>query len=47
MALSGFVDLIVCKMNFAAKQNVTKLWGLAILTLQDANPLTMSVGSRR
>jgi len=30
MELSGFVDLIVCKMDFAAKQNVTKLLGVGI-----------------
>jgi hypothetical protein len=46
MALSGFVDLIMCKMDFAAKQNVTKVWGLALRTLQDANRLTMPAGSR-
>jgi hypothetical protein len=30
MAFSGFVDLIVCKMDFTAKQNVTKFLGVSI-----------------
>jgi hypothetical protein len=30
MALSGFLDFIVCKMDFASKQNITKFLGVNI-----------------
>ena len=46
MVLSAFVDLIMFKMDFADKQNIMKVWGLALRTLQDANRLTMPAGSR-
>jgi hypothetical protein len=38
MALSGFVDLIVCKMDFAAKQNVTKVLGVGITHTAGCQP---------
>jgi hypothetical protein len=38
MALSGFVDLIVCKMDFVAKQNVTKFLGVGITHTAGCHP---------